>query len=350
MALLACLLLALPASAAAEPIVKGKTNLRLSRVLMAELRAEGVRLVKLQQAKVRGRVVSLPIGSGEVDVTNGSGSLEHEGGFRLETGGRAVTLTALRLDTAKRSLWGEVDGRRMKVAGFAAYTAERDGFGDDVAIPALKLRPAVATYLDRVLGIAAAFAAPRPFASLDTGFRPQYDTIASGSMVLTLDPIALAKLRGAGIAPAPLEALVLGSEPPSYAASLVSGAIYPDLRGGSAGVEAGLRLTREAPWAQLSFADLSLSLESNKVFATTSVASGAGSSPKGSGPIAALDLSGATARIDRDKRRVRIANARLTLESSTAQLINETFAKVPGQQIVATGELLGTLSLWMTGR
>lgn len=349
-ALAVCALFALPVAAQAEPIVKGKTNLRLSRALMAELRAGKVLVSKLPRAKVKGRVVSLPIGGGEVDLSNGSGSLEHEGGFQIATARGAVRFTALQLDTAKRGLWGKVDGRRLKIAGFAGYTAERDGFGDDLAIPALKLRPGVAARLNRKLGLAGVFPARRPFATLDSGFRPLFDTVASGSLVLTLDPVTLAKLQAAGVAPAPFEALVLGSEPPSYAASLVSGSIYPDLRGGTAGVEAGLRLTRATPWAQVSFTGLSLSLESNKLFAASAVASGAGTSPKGTGPIASLDLSGATARVDRSKRTVKIANARVTLEASTAQLINEAFAKVPGQQIVATGELLGTLSLWMTGR
>jgi hypothetical protein len=143
---------------------------------------------------------------------------------------------------------------------------------------------------------------------------------------------------------------VLGSEPPSYAASLTSGAVYPDLRGGTAVVEAGVRLTRASPWTQVSFTGLSLSLESNKLVADTAVASGSGNTPKGVGTIAALDLSGATARVDRDRRTVTITGARVTLEASAAQLINEAFAKVPGQQVVAAGDLLGTLSLTMMGR
>jgi hypothetical protein len=349
-ALAACLLLAVPAAATAEPIVKGKTHLRLSRALMTTLRTDGVSLVKVRQAKAQGRVVSLPVSGGEVDLADGSGGVEHEGGFRLVADRRAVTVTALRLDTAKRGLWGKVDGRRMKVAAFAGFTVERDGFGDDVAIAALKLQPAVVAYLNRMLGLTAVFDPRRPFASLDSGFKPQFDTVASGSLVLTLDPGTLAKLQAVGVTPAPFEALVLGSEPPSYAASLIDGAIYPDLRGGFAGVEAGVRLGRETPWAQLSWTGLSLSLESNKVFANTAVASGAGNSPKGTGPIATLDLSGARARVDADTRTVTITNARAILESAAAQLVNETFAKAPGQQIVAAGDLLGTLSLTMIGR
>lgn len=350
MALAACLLLALPVASPAEPIRKGTTQLRLSRDLMTALKADGMRLTKLREAKARGRVVSLPIGSGEVDLTNASGSIEHDGGFALVAGRRTVEVTALRLDTAKHGLWGKLDGRRLKLASFAAFTVERDGFGDDIGVAALKLRPMVAHLLNSKLGLRGVFPARAPFASLSSGFKPLFDTVASGSLVLTLDPITLAKLGAAGVTPAPFEALVLGSEPPSYAASLSAGAIYPDLRGGSASVDAGLRLSRATPWAQLSWTGLSLSLETNKLFADTSVASGAGNSPKGVGPIAALDLSGATARVDRDKRTVTITGARVTLEASAAQLINETFAKVPGQQIVASGELLGTLSLWMTGR
>ncbi len=350
MALASCLLLVLPNAAPAEPIRKGTSQLRLSRDLMAALKAGGVGLTKVREAKVRGRVVSLPIGSGEVDLTNASGSIEHDGGFALVAGRRSVEVTEVRLDTATRGLWGKVDGRRLKLAGFAAFTAERDGFGDNIGVAALRLRPATARLLDRKLGLSGVFPARAPFASLSSAFKPLFNTVASGSLVLTLDPVTLAKLAAAGVTPTPFEALVLGTEPPTYAASLNAGAIYPDLRGGSASVEAGLRLGRATPWAQLSWTGLSLSLETNKLFADTAVASGSGTSPKGVGPIAALDLSGATARVDREKRTVTITGARVTLEASAAQLVNETFAKVPGEQIVASGELLGTLSLWMTGR
>jgi len=148
----------------------------------------------------------------------------------------------------------------------------------------------------------------------------------------------------------PFEAVTVATEPPTYAASLINGVVYPDLRGGSAGVEAGIRLRREAPSTVVSWLGLSVSLESNKLFADASLASATGSSPLGVGPIAALDLSGATARVDPEARTVTITGARATLETAAAALLNEAFAKAPGQKLVSAGDPLGEISLWMTGR
>ncbi|MET0559797.1 MAG: hypothetical protein ABW065_14195 [Solirubrobacterales bacterium] len=344
------LTLGLPTGLArAEPVVKGKTRLVLARTLATALRRGGVQVSKLKQATLQGRTISLPVASGEVDVASGAGSIELEGGFRLARGARSVALTALRLDTAKRTLWGKVDGRGTKIASFAAYTVERVGFGDQVAVAALLLQPDVAAQLGRELGKPRLFRPAAPFASVSSSFKPQFDTLAKGTLQLSLDPGTLAKLKAAEVVPQPFEALTVASEPPTYAASLIGGIVYPDLRGGSAGVEAGIRLQRETPRTVVSWLGLSVSLESNKVFADSSLGSPAGSSPRGVGPIAALDLSGATARVDPGKRTVTITGARATLEASAAALLNEAFAKGAAQPLVAAGDPLGEISLWMTG-
>jgi hypothetical protein len=341
---------ALPGDAAmAEPVVKGKTRLVLDRTLVATLRRDHVQVAKLGQATVQGRSIGLPVAGGEVDVSSGAGSVEQEGGFRLATDGGSVALTALRLDTAKRALWGKVDGRGAKIASFADYTVERVGFGDEVTVAAVKLRPAVAARLDAKLGRPRLFGSV-PFASLSSRFKPQFDGLAKGTLQLTLAPGTLAKLQAVEVMPLPFEALAVATEPPTYAASLIDGAVYPDLRGGFAGVEAGIRLQRQTPSTVVSWLGLSVSLESNKVFADASLGNAAGNNPRGVGPIAALDLSGATARIDPEARTVAITGARATLEVSAATLLNEAFAKAPGQKLVAAGDPLGEISLWMTGR
>jgi hypothetical protein len=352
-ALLLCAILALglPAGrAAAEPIVKGRTHISIGRSLMRKLAVDGVSLVKLREAKVQGRVVSLPIDGGEVELSSGSGKVEHEGGFRLLAAGHPVSVTALRLDTGKRGLWGKLDGRSTKFASFAGYRVKRVGFGDAIGVAGLRLRSAVAAELDAKLHRPRLFVPEQPFASLSTSFRPQFDTVASGAMQIALDPRTLAKLDAVGVAPLPFEAQIEASEPPTYAASLTGGTIYPDLRGGSATVEAGIRLERESPRAVVSWLGMSLSLETNQLAADASLSSGAGNSPRGTAPIAALDLSGATARVDRRRREVTLTGVRATLEPAAASLLNEAFAKAPGRPVVAAGDPLGEVSLWITGR
>jgi hypothetical protein len=350
LALLSALALVLPSGAAAEPVVKGRTHLVLDDGLAKALRLGGVRVEKLREAKVQGKTVSLPIEGGEVELDSGLGNLEQEGGLRLVAGHHAVELTALRLDTVKRVLSGKVDGRRMQIAGFAGYRAKRVGFGDTIEIAALKPRPVAAATLNRGLERAALFSPTAPFASLSSSFKPQFDIVSGGALQLALDPRTLAKLSAAGAAASPFEAAAIAAVPPTYAASLTSGAIYPDLRGGSAGVEMGIRFQRESPRTIVSWLDLSVSLESNKLSADISLFRGNTTSPKGTAPIAALDFSGATARIDPRKRTVSITGARATLEASAAALLNEAFSKSPNQPVVASGDPLGELSLWMTGR
>lgn len=339
----------LPPGAAAEPIVKGRTHLVLTRPLARELAVDGVSLVKLREAKVAGRFVSLPIDGGDVGLASGEGSIEQEGGFRLLTAAGSVSLTALRLDTGKRALWGKVDGRGTRIASFAGYRVKRVGFGDAIGVAALRLRPAIAAQLGTKLQRPGLFSSKTPFASLSTSFRPQFDTVANGAMQVALSPITLAKLKAVGVAPLPFEAQVEASEPPTYAASLTGGTIYPDLRGGVADVEAGIKLQRESPRTVISWLGLSVSLETNKLVAAVSLANGAANSPRGTAPIAALDLSGATARVDPRKRTVALTGIRATLEPAAAALLNEAFAKAPGQQVVAGGDPLGEVSLWMTG-
>lgn len=299
---------------------------------------------------MQGRNVSLPIDGGEVELASGAGAISHEGGFRFVAGGRSVSMTALRLDTGRRVLSGKVDGRSARIASFAGYGVERVGFGDEIAVTALKLQPAVAAALDRKLRRPQLFAAGSPFASLTTDFKPQFDAVASGALQLALSPSTLAKLKAVNVTPLPFEAQVEANEPPTYAASLTDGIIYPDLRGGSAGVEAGIRLQRESPRTVVSWIDMSVSLETNTLAATSSLSSGSVNNPRGTAPIAALDLSGATARVDPRKREVSITEMQATLEPAAAALLNEAFALAPGQQLVAAGEPLGEVSLWMTGR
>lgn len=340
-----------PAAAAAEPVVKGSTHLRLTRELQTALRLDGVELRGIGRGRAQGRVVSLPVESGEVELDRGRGQLDHEGGFRLVAGGGAVAFTALRLDTAREGLWGRLDGDWTKIASFGFFRARRNGFGGTIGIPWLRLREAVAERLDRELGLPGLFSASRSLGTLGAGFRPQFDVAKRGSVVLSLDRMTLAKLAAAGVAPAAYEMLVLGPGQSSYAASLSDGAIYPDLRGGTATIEGGLQLGRERFSTFLTWVGLSLSLDTNTLSAETSLTTRGASKSQGTVAIASLDFSGATARVNRRTRKVRITGARALLEPAAAAQVNQSLTgKGATRPLLTAGELLGTVSLWMTGR
>jgi hypothetical protein len=346
------LILVLPAAASADPVAKGRTHLELSRKLLTALKGDDVRLSKLGQGKAQGRVVSLPVSGGLVDLGSGSGSVDHEGGFKFSRGGRVVKLTGLTLDTAKRGLWGKVDGQRMKIASFAGFGVERAGFGDEIGIEALKLQAGAASLLDSKLQMRGVFAAAHPFAALSSSFQPEYDTVAAGSLQFTLDAGTVAKLRSLGVEPMPFE-VASGPTPFSYSAPILFGSIYPDLKGGGGTIEGGIEIAvPNAPGPVITIYHLGLSLESNKAPADFLVHTESGQlAPAPAGPLGALDLSGATARVDPGTRAVTITNAQATLEAPAANLINETFAKPKGKPpAVAAGDPLGTFSLTMTGR
>ncbi len=346
------LLALLPAGAAADPIAAGRTKLALASSLFEALRLDGVTIKGLRGAKANGRFVGLPVKGGLIDLGTANGFVTHESGFRLSAGRRSVTLTQLGLDTNKAELRARVDGRKMRIAAIPHFRYQREGFGD--LIEAVGLRPTakLAKTLDARLGLPGAFRAGMPFLSVTTNLQPEFGSVSKGTMQFSLDPGTVEKIKSLGADFLPFEVRPEGG-PYSYTAPILSGAIYPDLRNGFANIEGGLRIERVGgPSPAITMADLGFSFETYKLDSAISVHTEAGQLATSSGrPLAALDLSGATVRIDRDARTVTVANARATLEGPVAELIDETFAKPRGEApVLAAGDPLGTFSLQLEGR
>lgn len=342
----------LPGAAAADPIAGGRTKLALDGALFAALRKDGVTVKGLKGAKANGRFVGLPVKGGLIDLDTANGFVTHESGFRLITRRGAVTLTELGLDTNKAEVRAKVDGRRLRIAAIPRFEYKRKGFGD--LIEAIDLRPTVrlGKTLGAALGLPGAFRPGKPFLSLTTKLQPEFDSVTRGSMQFSLDPGTVEKVRSLGVDFLPFEVTPDGA-PYSFAASTLGGAIYPDLRHGGANIEGGLRIAvPEKPGPVITLASFGFSFETYKLASAISVHTEAGQlAPSPGGPLAALDLSGATVRVDRDARTVTVSNARATLEAPIAELINETFAKPQGKApVVAAGDPLGTFSLRLEGR
>ncbi len=86
--LLAALAYAPAAWGAGTPLGGGETRLALTRGLDKALRQEGVAIKPLGPAKLKGRVLTLPVASGAFDPDAGSGAFAHSGGLKLVSGGR----------------------------------------------------------------------------------------------------------------------------------------------------------------------------------------------------------------------------------------------------------------------
>ena len=333
-------------------IAAGRTKVSLDSSLFRMLRLDGVTIKGLKGAKANGRFVGLPVKGGLIDLGTANGFVTHESGFRLRAGRRTVTLTQLGLDTDKAEVRAKVDGKKMRIAAIPHFRYQRKGFGD--LIEAVSLRPTakLARTLNAKLGLPGAFRAGKPFLSIITNLQPEFDSVTKGSMQFSLDPGTVEKIKSLGVDFLPFEVTPEGG-PYSYTAPILSGGIYPDLRNGFAIVEGGLRIGRlDGPSPNITMANLGFSFETYKLTSAISVHTEAGQlAPSSGGPLAALDLSGATVRVDRDARTVAVTNARARLEGPIADLIDETFAKPKGGALVlAAGDPLGTFSLQLEGR
>lgn len=340
----------LAGSAAADPIAAGRTRLALDTSLFQALRKDGVAIKALKGATANGRFVGLPVKGGLIDLGTANGFVTHESGFRLRAGRRTVALTQIGLDTSKSELRAKVDGKRMRIAAIPRYQAERKGFGEVIEAAGLRPTARLARTLGAKLGLPGAFRAGKPFLTVTTNLQPEFDSVARGTMQFSLDPGTVEKVRSLGAEFLPFEVKPESGDY-SYSAATTSGAIYPDLRSGFANIEGGLRIGRaEGPSPVITMADLGFSFETYKLASAISVHTEAGQlAPAPGGPLAALDLSGATVRVDRDARTVTVTNARATLEAPIAELINETFAKGK-PPVLAAGDPLGTFALRLEGR
>ncbi len=348
------LALALAPRASAELVESGKTRLRLDRGLFVELEEEGVKLAKVKQGKVQGRLVTLPAKGGLIEPASGSGWVDGAGGFSLRSGKRVVRLTEVSVNTAKEGVWAKLDGKRTKIAVVEGPGFARAAFGGTIRIGSLKLNARTAGHLNRRLGLDGVFRPGRPFAAVSSTYRPEWVQVAKGSLQLSFDQGFLDKLKSVEIEPAPFAMTVTESGPLTYSAPLLGGSIYPaQTRSHSQGfAEGGFRLAKAgAPGPVVTVSNIGVSFESSSLSNAVQLHTEAGQlGTVPAGPFATLDLSGATVYLDPPHRSLTVA-ARVVLGSGGAELINREFAQPRGKgALVAAGDLLGLVSATLQGR
>jgi hypothetical protein len=356
LAVLAGLLLTLgPAPrASAELVESGKTRLRLDRALFAELEREGIEVGKVKQAKVQGRLVTLPVGGGLIEPASASGWVDSEGGLRLRSGRRVARLTEISVNTAKKGVWARLDGKRAKIAVVEDFGVSRAGFGGTIRVASMRLNAKAADHLDRRLGLDGVFRSGRPFAAVASTYQPEWVQAPNGSLELSFDPGLLARLKSVEVEPAPFSMNATGPDPLVYSSPILRGDIYPRTSGrGSGGIEGGFRLARPGvPSPVITVSNIGVSFESN--FLSTAIALHTEAGRLGElppGPFATVDLSSAGVRLDPAARSLAVTGARAVLGTGGAALINREFAEPKGKApIVAAGDLLGTISVTLQGR
>jgi hypothetical protein len=357
-ALFAVLALAPLASAAPDPVASGSTTVTLKNSWTKYLGTFGITAQKVSPAKVKGQKATFTVTGGEMDPTNGLGTLNLGGGIKFKAGKKTATLSGLVLDSAKNVITGKVSGKKVKFATLAGLSFARNGFGVNVTLKKVKLNNAGATQLNKVLGFAKG--TPKPFLAntligkTTSEVQPSTVTLLpSGNVTFTGNPTTLGKLLKVGVKIEPI-----GTTPPPVVAGLYNfpisgGTISP---AGTAGVvlsAGGLKLNQTlAPTVVTNITLGAFNVDLAGKTATTEVLAESSASPKlnlgnlGRSSIADLAVTGVLA--DATARTVAIT-ATATLQPVSAQVLNgfvevyEGATKKPAEHLAA-GEVLGTFS------
>jgi len=382
-AVIASLALTPFASAAANPVAAGsKTTITLNSGFMKKLKKQKIKLTGIKPATVKGKVVTLPIEVGTLDV-NGQGELSHEGGLKFKAGKKSTTIKALVLNTTTSSLSGKLGGKKLKIASVSGVTATRSGFGTNVAVKALKLTGKAAKELNKKLGFTGKkknkkgkkVSAPKPFkgnqvlgGSASTTNPKTIGVLAQGTAKLTTDETTVKKFvlpppNGFAVAITPIEPTKLeaGTTPftPVLAFPITGGNIAPNGLSGVPQTSGGAKLiqnltpTPGEAESVISLSNIWLDLATLKATAEVTVTSNIDPQLNlgsfGRTSISDINMSAATIKVDEAARTISVTNASATLQETTAEVINKVFGapldakKVPHPTFKA-GDPLGAFS------
>jgi hypothetical protein len=340
----ALLAIAPTAGATYDPIAGGQTKLTLAKPFLALLKENGVVLSASGGAAVKAGVATFPLTAGKLDPVSVRGLLEHEGTLTFARGRHKLPMKALQLKTTQASspLSAKFGGGKLKLASSSKLTTARSGFGLRAQVGAIRLSAKLATRLDKKLGLRGVFGEGQLLGSSTTTAQPATVTIEeAGRAELLLAPDFAAKLASLFVAVNPIfPAEHLGAP---FTLPIVGGQIAPDAGAGTLETAGSLELIQQ-DGGQAFIRELApeLGLGSTRAeyqFIPSPTAPG----PLSSGPL--LGLGAGTVVSEPDARTIALAGAPLALPASTAQALNETFAKPQGKSnVFQAGEALGAIT------
>jgi hypothetical protein len=342
--LLAMCLLAATAQARYDPIAGGTTRLTFATSFTALLKANGVTVKATAGATFRSGVATFPVSGGKLEPADVVGSVEHEGVLVFSAAGRSLPLKSLVLKTTRKSspLSAKFGGGQLKLASSSKLTSARSGFGVASKVTQIKLSAKAATRLDRKLGLKDVFAEGQLLGSSLTNAQPETVTVKEGGRAeLTLAPEFASKLSALFVAVNPVfPAEHLGAP---FTLRVTDGQIAPDASSGTLETAGSLELIQQ-DGGQAFFRELAPELGLGSTRSEYQfIASPAAPGPTVTGPL--LGLGAGTVASEPKTRTIALTGAPLPLSSSTAQSLNETFAKPQAKaNVFQIGEALGTLS------
>lgn len=338
-ALFALLAFAPYASATADPVGSGSATVTLNKGFTKYLKTFGIKTTKIGPAKLKGAKLTLPATGGEVDPTNGLGTVTLGGGLKFKAGKKSAAVKGIVLDTTKAALTAKVSGKKVKLATVKGYSYARSGFGVSMTVKKLKLTKAAAKKLNKKLGYAKG--KPKPFlankllGSAKAEEQPATVTVLPGGNVsFKADQGLLLKLKDVETEAkviAPTTEKGLGN----YELPITGGSIAPNGAGGVVQTAGGLLLSQKLPTGPSSaleteitlgnmWLDLSAKTVTVEVVAKSNASDSLNLGNLGRSSIADLTITGVTA--DAATRTVSVASSAV-LQPISAEVL-EGFVKV----------------------
>jgi hypothetical protein len=335
-ALFALLAFAPFASAAPDPVASGSATITLKSGFVKSLKNAGVKISKVGSAKVNGGKLTFKVTGGELDPTNGQGTLNLGGGLKFKHGKKSTQVKGLTLNTTKKGLFGKVSGKKVKITTVGGYTFTRAGFGVSTVVKKMKLTNTAAKKLNKALGTKA-FKGNKLIASSVAEEQPATVTIIPGGNVsFNANKELLEKLTDVEVKLETIAPTV--AKGTTFEFPISGGSIAPTASAGVVQTIGGTKLFQKLPTGpssaletEISLGNFWLDLSAHTV--TVEVIAKSNASEKlnlgnlGRSSIADLTLTGATVTIDATNHKVTVTNAQATLQPISAEVL-EGFVKV----------------------
>jgi hypothetical protein len=341
-ALFALLAFAPLASAAPDPVGSGSATVTLNKGWTKYLKTFGIKVLKVSPAKLKGQKLTLKVSGGELDPTNGAGTVKLSGGLKFKAGKKSATVKNLVIDTSKKSLTAKVAGKKMKLASIGGYSFARNGFGVNLTIKKLKLTSKAAKQLNKKTGYAKG--KPKPFiggkviGKAAAEEQPATVTILPGGTVAfnasqeTLNKLKDVETEAKVVAPTTEKGFG------NFELPITGGSIAPNASAGKVETGGGLILSQVLPTGPSTaleteitlgnfFVDFSAKTVSVEVVLKSNATEDLNRGPLGRSSVADLTLTGATVTADPTARTVTVKDASAALQPIAAEVL-EGFVKV----------------------
>lgn len=337
-ALFALLAFAPFASAAPDPVASGSATVTLNSGFVKSLKKKGVKISKVSPATLKGKKATFKVTGGELDPTNGLGTLTLGGGLKFKAGKKSTTVKGLVLDTTKKGLFGKVAGKKVKITTVGGYSFTRAGFGVSLTIAKMKLTNTAAKKLNKKLNTKA-FKGNRQVGTGVAEEQPATVTIIPGNNVsFDANKELLKKLKDVKTAVEPLAPTSVKGT--TFEFPISGGSIAPTATAGVVQTVGGAKLFQKLPKnaeetefleTEITlgnfYVDLSAHTVSVEVVAKSNASSSLNLGSLGRSSIADLTLIGASVTTDVTNRTVTVTNAQATLQPVSAEVL-DAFRKV----------------------